>query len=180
LIMDNPFETDKHKRETFELLLQLPRPFKLCIHSLTHFPGTKLTELLLENGMISEDDVEDQKQKSYTRWASALDLERDKGDLFWDNLYYLNQKKYIPKNFLVWLSNRNFLKKHPKPLTTLLRLTSFSIYTIRSGSKLDTLRWSLLTLFHKPYLLFKKRTWFFIWSRIKTKLPFMLKVDSSI
>lgn len=173
LIMDNPFETDKHKRETFELLLQLPRPFKLCIHSLTHFPETKLTKLLLEKGIISESDVEDQKQKSYTRWTPTLDLERNKEDLFWDNLYYLNQKKYIPQKFLVWLSDVSFFKKHPKPLTLLLRLTSFSIYTIRSGSKLDTLRWSLLTLFNKPYLLFKKRTWFFLWFRIKSKLSFL-------
>lgn len=166
LIMDNPFETDKNKRETFELLLKLPRPFKLSIHSLTHFPETKLTKLLLAKGMISGNDVEDQKQKSYKRWTPALDLERDKEDLFWDNLYYLNQKKYVPQRFLVWLSNISFLKMHPKPLTFLLRLTSFSISTIRSGSKLDKIRWFLLTLFNKPYLLFKKRTWFFLWTKI--------------
>lgn len=170
LIMDNPFETDKNKRETFNLLLNLPRPFQLCIHSLTHFPETKLTKLLLEKGMISENDVEDQKEKSYKRWVPVLDLERDKEDLFWDNLYYLSQKRYVPKKFLVWLSNLSFFKSHPKPLTFLLRLTSFSIYTLRSDSKLDTIRWFLLTLFNKPYLLFKKRSWFFIWSRIKPRL----------
>ncbi|MBP7087937.1 MAG: B12-binding domain-containing radical SAM protein [Candidatus Omnitrophica bacterium] len=178
LIMDNPFETDKHKRETFELLLQLPRPFKLCIHSLTHFPETKLTNLLLDKGIISESDVEDQKQKSYTRWTPALDLERNKEDLFWDNLYYLNQKKYVPRKFLTRLSNVSFFKQHPKPLTFLLRLTSFSIYTIRSGSKLDALRWSLLTLFNKPYLLFKKRTWFFLWFKIKAKLSFLANLKA--
>ena len=172
LIMDNPLETEKNKQETFELLLRLPKPFKLCVHSLTHFPETKLTKLLLEKKIISESDVEDSKQKSYTRWVPALDLDRNNEDLFWDNLYYLTQKKYLSKDFLLWLSNLKFLKAHPKSLTFFLRLTSFSIYTIRSDSKLDVMRWMLLTFLNKPYLVFKKRTWFFVWSRVKMKLPF--------
>ncbi len=172
LIMDNPLETDHDKRETFNLLLKLPKPFELCVHSLTHFPETKLTKLLLEKGLIRESDVEDQKEKSYERWVPALDLERGKEDLFWDNLYYLTQKKHIPAKLLLWLGRSNFLKTHPKCLTFLLRLTSFSIYTLRSSSDLDRLRWFLLTIINKPHLLFKKRSWFFVWSRIKRKLSF--------
>ncbi len=170
LIMDNPLETDTDKRETFNLLLSLPRPFDLHIHSLTHFPETRLTQLLLERKIITEDDVEDRKQKSYKRWTPILDLDRKREDLFWDNLYYLAQNKHLPKQLLIWLSNRSFLKKHPKPFTFLLRLTCHSIYSIRSGSALDTLRWSILTILSKPGVLFKKRSWFFIWSRIKIKL----------
>lgn len=174
LIMDNPLETDRHKHETFNLLLGLPKPFELCVHSLTHFPETKLTNLLLEKGMITGSDVEDQRQKSYERWVPALDLERGKEDLFWDNLYYLAQKKYVPQKLLRRLSKSVFLKRYPKLLTFLLRLTSFSIYTIRSGSMLDRTRWFLLTILNKPHVLFKKRSWIFIWSRIKLKLPFLL------
>jgi anaerobic magnesium-protoporphyrin IX monomethyl ester cyclase len=169
LIMDNPLETDQDKRETFNLLLRLPRPFKLCVHSLTHFPETKLTKILLEKKIITDNDVEDQKQKSYDRWVPALDLDRDKENMFWDNLYYLTQKKYVSAKFLVWLSDLKFLKMHPKPLTFFLRLTSFSIYTIRTGSKLDGLRWAVLTIINKPHLLFKKRSWFFLWSKIKSR-----------
>jgi len=171
LIMDNPLESDINRRETFELLLKFPRPFELHIHSLTHFPGTKLTRMLLDRGLISENDVEDKKQKSYERWTPALDLERDKGNQFWDNLYYLTQKKYIPKRLIILLSRIGLLKRHPKPLTIFLRLTSFSILTIKSGSKTDLIRWYILSFLNKPYLLFKKRTWFFLWSKIKLKLP---------
>ena len=173
LIMDNPLETDHDKFQTFDLLLKLPKPFELCVHSLTHFPETKLTTLLLEKGMIGEGDVEDQRAKSYARWVPALDLERNKEDLFWDNLYYLTQKKHVPQRFLLWLSRRDFLKKHPRPLTFLLRLTSFSIYTLRNGSALDKMRWFILTLLNKPHLLFKKRSYFFVWSRLKIKLAFL-------
>jgi len=169
LIMDNPLETNKHKQETFDLLLQLPKPFELCVHSLTHFPETKLTKLLLDKGFISEDDIEDKRQKSYERWVPALDLSRNNEDLFWDNFFYLAQKKRVPQKFIVWLSKRDFLKNHPRPLTRLLRLTTFSIYTLRSDSKLDTLRWAVLTFLMKPYILLKKRTWFVIWSRIKPR-----------
>ncbi len=170
LIMDNPLETDKHKRETFELLLRLPRPFRLSIHSLTHFPETKLTKYLLEKGIISADDVEDQKQKSYERWVPELDLDRNSENLFWDNLYYLTQKWYLPKRFIIWLSNISFLKKYPKPLTYLLRLTSFSIYAVREDSKIDVARWLILSILNKPYLLFRKRSWFLLWSKINTAL----------
>lgn len=170
LIMDNPLETDKHRRETFELLLKLPKPYRLSIHSLTHFPETKLTKLLLEKGIICANDVEDQKEKSYERWVPELDLDRDKDNLFWDNLYYLTQKHYLPKYFLVWLSHRKLLKTYPKLLTILLRLTSSSIYSLRNKSKLDTFRWLVLSLLKKPQLLFKKRSWLLVYSKIKTKL----------
>ena len=170
LIMDNPLEDDRNKRETFELLLRLPRPFVLCIHSLTHFPGTKLTQLLLEKELISLDDVEDQKEKSYSRWIPTLDLERNKEDQFWDDLYCLNQNRFIPRWLLVWLSHRDLLKKHPTPLTYLLRLTSCSIYTIRNDSPFDKVRWLVLTAIHKPYLVFKRRTWYYLWSKTKQKI----------
>jgi len=173
LIMDNPLETDIDKGETFNLLLELPKPFELCIHSLTYFPETKLTKLLLEKGIIAEEDVEDKKRKAYDKWVPALDLDRDRENLFWDNLYYLTQKKRIPKKFIIWLSKLAFLKANPKPLTFLLRLNSFSIYTIRNGSKLDKTRWFLLTLLNKPYLLFKKRSWVFVWMKLKTKVSFI-------
>lgn len=170
LIMDNPLETDEDRRETFNLLLKLPRPFELHTHTLTYFPETKFTKLLLGKGMIAEGDVEDQKQESYERWTPTLDLKRNKENLFWDNLYYLTQKSKVPQKFIIWLSHRSFLKKHPKSLTLLLRLMSPYIYTIRRGSKMDMARLCLCYFASKPYLLFKKETWVFGWTKIKGAL----------
>ena len=167
VILDNPLETEEDKRETFNLLLRLPRPFRLHTHTLTHFPETKLTNLLLEKGIISENDVEDEKQTSYERWTPTLDLGRNKENLFWDNLYYLTQKKYIPKRFVIWLSHVNFLKRHPKALTFLLRSMSPNIYTVRRGSKIDMIRWYLMSF---PHYFLQKKAWLLLWAKIKEKL----------
>ena len=167
IIMDNPLETNENKRETLNLLLKLPRPFELHTHTLTYFPGTKFTNLLLEKKMISEHDIEDQKQESYNRWTPTLDLSRNKENLFWDNLYYLTKRKYIPRRFVIWLSHIDFIKRHPKPLTLLLKSTSSSIYTIKSGSKLDTIRCFIMNIFWNSSLLLKKRTWLYLWTKIR-------------
>ena len=146
VIMDNPLETNKNKRETFNLLLKLPKPFELHTHTLTHFPETEFTNLLLKKKIILKNDVEDQKQESYKRWTPSLDLRRDKENLFWDSLYYLAKKRRVPKKLLIWLSHSNFLKRHPKPLTLLLRLTSSNIYTVNKSSKIDMMRWYLISI----------------------------------
>lgn len=177
LIMDNPLETDEDRRETFNLLLKLPRPFELHTHTLTHFPGTKLTNLLLEKRMISENDVEDQKQESYRRWTPTLDLKRDKENLFWDNLYYLAKQKYVPRRLVIWLSRVNLIRRYPKPLTLLLRLMSDSIYTTRRSSKIDVARWYLMYVLH---ILFEKRAWLFLWSKTTQKMHLMLNPKTFI
>lgn len=141
VILDNPFETDENKKETFDLFMRLPRPFVLHMHTLTHFPETELTRVLLEKGLISEGDVEDQKEESYTRWTPVLDTRRSKENLYWDNLYYLTQKKYVPKRVLLWLSRIKYFKRNPGLLTSLLRLTTANIYAIKPGS----IRWYLWT-----------------------------------
>ena len=172
IIVDNPLETDETRMETFHLLLRLPRPFVLYTYTLTCFPETKLTKLLLEKGLISEDDVEDKKQKSYENMSPTLDLRRDKENLFWCNLYFLIQKKYIPKRFIVWLSRIKMLKRYPKLLTLVLRSMSSEISTVRKGSKADMIRRYLMRVIYNPHLLFKK-AWFLLKIMIK-KLQFRL------
>ena len=39
LIIDNPLETSEDKRESFEFLLKIPRPFSVFIYSLLIMPG---------------------------------------------------------------------------------------------------------------------------------------------
>ena len=158
LILDNPIETENNRKETLNLLLKLPRPFQLCTFTLHHFPETNLTKILLEKGMISENDLEDQKQLSFRQWESALDLRRSKGTLFWDNLYYLARRKHVPKRLLIWLSHIHFLKRHPKVLTFLLTLMIGDRRTF-SSSKVGMIRWYLTNF---PRLLFRRGAWLLI------------------
>ncbi|OGW74631.1 MAG: hypothetical protein A2Z72_06205 [Omnitrophica bacterium RBG_13_46_9] len=120
ILMDNPLETEKERQETFNLLMRLPKPFFPNTHTLTYFPELELTNLLLEKGMISEEDIEDKKQESYRRWTPHLDLTRDKENMFWDDLYFLASRK-LPESIAIGLSRNIFLKRHPKLLTLPLR-----------------------------------------------------------
>jgi|WetSurMetagenome_2_1015567.scaffolds.fasta_scaffold05784_2 anaerobic magnesium-protoporphyrin IX monomethyl ester cyclase len=140
IIMDNPLEDEQDRRQTLDLLLALPRPFELHTTTLTHFPQTDLTRLLLERGLIRRKDVEDMAQKSYERWSPSLDPRRDRENLFWDNLFYLASKHRVPERLIRSLSRSRCLRHHPAPLTAMLRLTSNYIQTAGYRSKFDLWR----------------------------------------
>ncbi len=170
MIMDNPLETEQSKRETFNLLLRLPKPYELHIFTLTHFPETTLTNTLLEKKLITKNDIEDEKQKSTKgHFCQMLDVNREKDNLFWDNLFYLAKQKYMPNRVAVWLSHSNYLKNHPEKLTFLLRMTSTNIYTVNTDSKSGMLRMYLILLYHRPLLLFDRNSWISLWKKVINK-----------
>ncbi len=50
LIIDNPWEDDQDRIDTLKLLTQLPAPYRLCLLSLTVFPGTGLYQRAVAEG----------------------------------------------------------------------------------------------------------------------------------
>jgi anaerobic magnesium-protoporphyrin IX monomethyl ester cyclase len=54
IILDNPFEDVDSMLETLRLAIDLPRPKHLQLWSLTLFPGTRLRELALQEGIIDD------------------------------------------------------------------------------------------------------------------------------
>jgi anaerobic magnesium-protoporphyrin IX monomethyl ester cyclase len=140
IIMDNPLEDEQDRHITLDLLLALPRPYELHTVTLTHFPQTDLTRLLLERGLIQREDVEDIAQKSYERWAPSLDTRRDRENLFWDNLYYMASKNQFSARLIKSISRSCLLRRYPALLTAILRLTSNYIHTTRHDSKFDQWR----------------------------------------
>lgn len=119
IILDNPIENNDDKRETLNLLLEFKRPFILHIYSLTHFPKTELTELLLSKGMIKREDVEDKRTKTFTNWHLQFNKKTSTEDLFWGSLISLTPHRFMPKFVIRYMSNSYFLKKHPRPLISL-------------------------------------------------------------
>ncbi|HNB54213.1 MAG TPA: radical SAM protein, partial [Anaerolineales bacterium] len=83
LISDNPYETDEDKLETLKLLYELPRPHAIHFFSLTFYPGTKMYEMALKDGLI-RDHEQDIYAKSYVSLAPT---------------YY---------NFVLWCLHRNW------------------------------------------------------------------------
>jgi Radical SAM superfamily len=83
-IGDNPYETEADRRETVDLLCQLPKPFFFNYFSLTYFPGVDLTNWALRDGLIQREDVEDIAQKGYQLYGISLVDSRSPEQLRWD------------------------------------------------------------------------------------------------
>lgn len=114
LLLDNPFEETKNKFETLDLLLNLPRPFDLHQHSLTFFPGVKLTKRAVEKGLIKNEFVECEEQKSMFRWTAELDGTRKPQDFFWDILFFMTRYPGVPKALIREFSKSKLLYRKPK------------------------------------------------------------------
>ena len=116
LIWDNPLSTRQDKKEMLNMLLQIPRPFKIYMYSLTHFPKTALTSELLDSGKIKPQEVEGRATKSFRQFRLSLWYPRPKEELFWISLSSLTSKTFIPKFLIRFLSRRPYLKRKPAPL----------------------------------------------------------------
>lgn len=54
-IVDNPWETEGDQLETLRQLLIIPKPYILEFFSLTLFPGTRLSERAIEEGIVTDE-----------------------------------------------------------------------------------------------------------------------------
>ncbi|MBU0701081.1 B12-binding domain-containing radical SAM protein [bacterium] len=123
LIMDNPFESHEDKDETLNLLLNIPKPFKLSLYSLIYFPKTGLTEMALKQGLITPDDIEDKRQRVLSQFRVTLGYEREKWDTAWISLLILSGTPWIPRQLVSFLARRGFLRLYPYPLVILVNIT---------------------------------------------------------
>lgn len=125
IIWDNPLSTRKDKKEMLNMLLQIPRSFKIYMYSLTHFPKTALTNELLNLGKIKSEEVEGKATKSFRQFRLSLWYPRPKEELFWISLSSLTSKTFIPKFFIRFLSRRPWLKRKPTTLKWLALTCDF-------------------------------------------------------
>lgn len=116
ILMENPLEKNEDRRETLSLLLKLPKPFFVNTHTLTHFPEYELTNCLLADKLICEEDVEDVRKESFehNRWNPYLDASRDATNMFWSCLYHLaSTKTFLSDEQIVALSRNRILRIFP-------------------------------------------------------------------
>ncbi|MCK4649548.1 hypothetical protein KAT51_08495, partial [bacterium] len=116
LIWDNPLSTREDKKEMLNILLQIPRPFKIYMYSLIHFPKTALTNELLNSRVVKAEEVEGKATKSFRQFRLSLWYPRPKEELFWISLSSLTSKTFIPRFFIRFLSRRSLLEKKPATL----------------------------------------------------------------
>jgi anaerobic magnesium-protoporphyrin IX monomethyl ester cyclase len=124
IIADNPFESRDDKRDTLDLLLGLPKPFILNLYSLNHFPKTKLTELALREGVITEDDVAGNSDRCLRQLTVSFGFPRPPEDKCWNALFSMSSKTFIPKWLLRWIAGNEWFMRHPLPVVVLARASS--------------------------------------------------------
>lgn len=136
IIADNPYETEYDKERTLSLLINLPRPLLLNVFSLNYFPDTDITKMALNDGLISEKDVEGNSDKGLRRFILTRPLNGT--DKFWDYIYFIvsdyfshcagypGLRKFFPDSLILKLSKNTILKKAPVmlviPIETLSKL----------------------------------------------------------
>lgn len=113
LLLDDPISDTKDKSDLFQLLLKIPRPYDLYLFSLIYFPQGALTERLLKENLITENEVEINDKKVLRQWRVDLSYPRPPEDKFWLSLMVLLSKNFVPLSFIRWLSERRFLMSHP-------------------------------------------------------------------
>lgn len=120
VILDNVYETEKDKNDSFNLLMRLPRPYDLSLYSLVNFPKTELTERLIRDGYVQNDDSE----KALKQWRMTFDVKRDKANLHYNCMVSLLSKSFIP----LWMVKRmyysRYLKNHPEPLVRVVKMSN--------------------------------------------------------
>jgi radical SAM superfamily enzyme YgiQ (UPF0313 family) len=120
IIVNNPYETETDLRETLKFYLQIPRPFELNMHSLVYFPKTDLTNMALKDGIICKEDVEGEADEAL-RLNHVLLKDKKmiygyKNNLFWNCLFSLTSKPFIPSWLINGLSKNRFLRNNPEHL----------------------------------------------------------------
>ncbi len=135
ILLDDPHVASPEKRQLFELLAQLPRPYDLYLFSLSYWPQTDITEHYLADGTITPDQVEGRNNKCLKQFRVSLSWPRSNEDTFWYSIYTLLSKP-VPLGFIKWLAACTYLQKHPAPVRCLAQALNLT--------KLAILAWQML------------------------------------
>ena len=121
IIVDNAFESEQDSHETSELLLTLPRPFKVLFFSLCFFPKTPLTLQALERGIITDEQLEQNSSKALNNFFLVLDRSPRPEQLFWSCIKAMAVNPAFPRALVRHLRNSPLLRRHPALLLALGR-----------------------------------------------------------
>jgi hypothetical protein len=125
LIFDDPVSTDADRKALFNMVAEFPRPYDLYLFSMTVFPGSELNHKLIENGVISEYDVEGVNTRVFYQHRVNLEYPRPVEETFWITLIQMLSKDFIPRPLLKQLSKSRFLKQHPWPLIKMAHMSNY-------------------------------------------------------
>lgn len=98
LIVDNPFESLKNRKETLDLVLSLPKPFKIQLFSLILFPKTELYDKYIEENMHNHRSIDIKNRQFY-------EIEPD-----YINILLILAKRDFPVPIITFLASGFFIR----------------------------------------------------------------------
>ena len=138
LITNNPYETDLTHKETLDLVFKLEGKYRLRNFKMKYYPKVPLTQMLLKDKIISENDIESNHEGSFEIWKEDIDLSsnKDQKELYWDCLYYMVQLKF-PKVIINIILKSKYVKRRPKIIAFPLKyLVERLVFIIRITNKI--------------------------------------------
>lgn len=120
IILDNPYETPNDMEDGINMLLKLPRPYRLVLFSLNNFPKTELTQRMIADGTLTKYGTGVQ---GFGRWGMSLKSKRSKESLYYNCMVSLLSSNFIPKLMIRSLLKISFFKKHTESLIILSRIS---------------------------------------------------------
>ncbi len=120
-ILDIPWLAEENCRGTFELIMSLPRPFSVGLHSLSFLPRTAITARALSEGLIRPNQIAGGDRSLSQRFESFLWKHRlharDRSGAFWHSLIYLASTSFLSHRVLWQLYRlRRLIRLYPQPL----------------------------------------------------------------
>jgi len=120
-ILDLPWLNEENCRGTFELIMQLPQPFSLGLHSLSFLPETEVTRRALAEGLIRVEQIAAADRSLPERFESFLWKYRlgahDPAAAFWHSMIYLASMPFVPRPVLWRAYRMRWLLRHfPQPV----------------------------------------------------------------
>ncbi len=124
VMVDIPAVTEAQKRDLFDFLQTVPRPFDVYLFSLTWFPGTKMVEDMLESGDLLPHQVEGVATKTFYQYRADLAWPRARDDRFWLALMILQASGMVPRRLLGRLADQGPAAVPPGALVSAANLAT--------------------------------------------------------
>ncbi len=97
-MLRHPFESAAQIRETYDLVLQLRRPFELQLHGLNFLPGSDIVSMAIEQGIMTADEMEQSMfAPMEVQFGSYWQHQDTESDLWYELIYCLQFDSMVKK-----------------------------------------------------------------------------------
>ena len=121
-ILDNPFETDDDRRETFEMVSALSKTCLFNLFNLVFYPKTFVTNTAFARGLISSEEGHLQDETQPIQWLLNIDMFRFDRDPYYACLTVLSTIKFIPSRFIHRLSRGGSIRHNTAVMIWMIRI----------------------------------------------------------